>query len=65
MRPISNPVDISGAPNLSPVLSIVYTAVLLFRHPAGKGQAVGDSNILALGSLAASSLATLYYECLD
>ena len=61
----SNSIDISGVPSLSPVVSVIYIAVLPLRQPAGKGQAyVDDSNILALGLPVASSLAPFYHECL-
>jgi len=59
-------------PSLSPVLSIVYVAVIPFHQLAERAKlymyadrAADDSNILALGLPVASSLATLYRECLD
>ena len=71
----SNPIEISGVPSdgaQSPVLSIAYVAVIPFRQLAERAKlymyadrAADDSNILALGLPVASSLATLYRECLD
>ena len=70
MRPHLTPLryqDISGVASLSPVLSIVYVAVIPFHQLAERAKpymyadrAADDSNILALGLPVASSLATLY-----